>query len=103
MWAREEFEESVDVLFVDEAGQMSLADVVAVSPSAKSLVLLGDPLQLDQPLQGRILPVSKCPRCSMCSERVKPCQRIAASSSRKPGDWRRRSAGSRRSSSMKIV
>ena len=52
MWAREEFEESVDVLFVDEAGQMSLADVVAVSPSAKSLVLLGDPLQLDQPLQG---------------------------------------------------
>jgi len=52
MWAREEFEESVDVLFVDEAGQMSLADVVAVSPSAQSLVLLGDPLQLDQPLQG---------------------------------------------------
>jgi len=52
MWAREEFEESVDVLFVDEAGQMSLADVVAVSPAAQSLVLLGDPLQLDQPLQG---------------------------------------------------
>jgi predicted RecB family nuclease len=52
MWAREEFEESVDVLFVDEAGQMSLADVVAVSPAAKNVVLLGDPLQLDQPLQG---------------------------------------------------
>jgi uncharacterized protein len=52
MWAREEFEESVDVLFVDEAGQMSLADVLAVSPAADSLVLLGDPLQLDQPLQG---------------------------------------------------
>jgi uncharacterized protein len=40
------------VLFVDEAGQMSLADVVAVSPAAQNLVLLGDPLQLDQPLQG---------------------------------------------------
>jgi uncharacterized protein len=52
MWAREEFAGSVDVLFVDEAGQMSLADVVAVSPAAQSLVLLGDPLQLDQPLQG---------------------------------------------------
>jgi uncharacterized protein len=52
MWAREEFEESVDVLFVDEAGQMSLADVLAVSPAARSMVLLGDPLQLDQPLQG---------------------------------------------------
>jgi superfamily I DNA and/or RNA helicase len=42
----------VDVLFVDEAGQMSLADVLAVSPAAQSLVLLGDPSQLDQPLQG---------------------------------------------------
>ena len=52
MWAREEFAESVDVLFVDEAGQMSLADVLAVSPAAQSLVLLGDPSQLDQPLQG---------------------------------------------------
>jgi uncharacterized protein len=52
MWAREDFEQSVDVLFVDEAGQMSLADVLAVSPAANSLVLLGDPLQLDQPLQG---------------------------------------------------
>ena len=52
MWARQEFAESVDVLFVDEAGQMSLADVLAVSPAAQSLVLLGDPSQLDQPLQG---------------------------------------------------
>jgi uncharacterized protein len=42
----------VDVLFVDEAGQMSLADVLAVSQSAKSVVLLGDPRHLEQPLQG---------------------------------------------------
>jgi uncharacterized protein len=41
----------VDVLFIDEAGQMSLADVLAVSPGAKSLVLLGDPQQLEQPQQ----------------------------------------------------
>jgi uncharacterized protein len=52
LWSREEYAESVDVLFVDEAGQMSLADVVAVSQAAKSVVLLGDPRQLDQPLQG---------------------------------------------------
>lgn len=52
LWAREEFAGSVDVLFVDEAGQMSLADVLAMSPAAKSLVLLGDPQQLDQPQQG---------------------------------------------------
>jgi len=40
------------VLFVDEAGQMSLANVLAASPSAKSIVLLGDPQQLDQPQRG---------------------------------------------------
>lgn len=49
MWAREEFAQAVDVLFVDEAGQMSLANVLAVSQAANSLVLLGDPQQLDQP------------------------------------------------------
>ena len=52
LWAREDLAASLDVLFVDEAGQMSLANVVAASPAADSLVLLGDPQQLDQPLQG---------------------------------------------------
>ena len=52
LWAREDMIESVDVLFIDEAGQMSLADVMAASLSAMNLVLLGDPQQLDQPLQG---------------------------------------------------
>jgi uncharacterized protein len=37
---------------VDEAGQISLANVVAMSGAARSIVLLGDPQQLDQPLQG---------------------------------------------------
>jgi superfamily I DNA and/or RNA helicase len=31
---------------------MSLANVLAVSQAAKTLVLLGDPQQLDQPMQG---------------------------------------------------
>ena len=52
LWSREDFFEAVDVLFIDEAGQMSLANVLACGQSAKSLVLLGDPQQLDQPLQG---------------------------------------------------
>ncbi len=52
LWAREEMSNSVDVLFVDEAGQMSLANVLAISPAATSIVLLGDPQQLDQPQQG---------------------------------------------------
>ena len=52
LWSREEFAGSVDVLFVDEAGQMSLANVLALSQAARSVVLLGDPQQLDQPQQG---------------------------------------------------
>ncbi|HSE36937.1 MAG TPA: TM0106 family RecB-like putative nuclease, partial [Blastocatellia bacterium] len=52
LWARQEMADAVDVLFVDEAGQMSLANVLAASPAAKSIVLLGDPQQLDQPQRG---------------------------------------------------
>lgn len=52
LWARPEYLSSVDVLFVDEAGQMSLANVLAVSQAASSLVLLGDPQQLEQPQRG---------------------------------------------------
>jgi uncharacterized protein len=52
LWAREEYFEAVDVLFVEEAGQMSLANVLAASQAAKNLVLLGDPQQLEQPLKG---------------------------------------------------
>jgi uncharacterized protein len=52
MWARPEFASAVAVLFVDEAGQMALANVVAVSQAAGSLVLLGDPRQLEQPVKG---------------------------------------------------
>jgi uncharacterized protein len=52
LWSRPELASAVDVLIVDEAGQLSLANTIAVSPAADSLVLLGDPQQLDQPLQG---------------------------------------------------
>jgi predicted RecB family nuclease len=52
LWSRPELKGAVDVLFVDEAGQMSLADVLAVSQAARNLVLLGDPQQLEQPIQG---------------------------------------------------
>lgn len=49
LWAREAMAGKVDVLFVDEAGQVSLATALAVAPAAGSLVLLGDPQQLEQP------------------------------------------------------
>jgi superfamily I DNA and/or RNA helicase len=52
LWARTDAFESVDTLFVDEAAQMSLANVLAVSQAANNIVLLGDPRQLEQPMQG---------------------------------------------------
>ncbi len=51
-WSRLDAQDSVDVLFVDEAAQMALANVLAISGAAKTVVLLGDPQQLDQPVQG---------------------------------------------------
>ena len=41
-----------DYLFVDEAGQVSVANLVGVAASAANLILLGDQMQLDQPTQG---------------------------------------------------
>jgi len=41
----------VDVLIVDEAGQLALADALAACRSARNLILLGDPLQLRQVAQ----------------------------------------------------
>ncbi|MBI3521698.1 MAG: TM0106 family RecB-like putative nuclease [Chloroflexi bacterium] len=52
LFAREGLHDSVDVLFVDEAGQFSLANTLAVSGAAKSIVLLGDPNQLSHPGHG---------------------------------------------------
>ena len=52
LWSSPDAFLTVDVLFVDEAAQMSLANVLAVSQAASTLVLVGDPQQLDQPTQG---------------------------------------------------
>ncbi len=52
VWSRRELAGTLDALIVDEAGQLSLANTIAVSPAARNLILLGDPQQLDQPLQG---------------------------------------------------
>lgn len=52
LWGSAAAAETVDVLFVDEAAQMALANVLAIGQAAPRLVLLGDPQQLDQPIQG---------------------------------------------------
>jgi hypothetical protein len=43
---------SLDLLVIDEAGQFSLANTIAVSTAAQRLLLLGDPQQLPQVSQG---------------------------------------------------
>jgi predicted RecB family nuclease len=52
LFARAEVDGAVDYLFVDEAGQVSLADALAVGTAARNVVLLGDPVQLAQVTQG---------------------------------------------------
>ncbi|MEA3019354.1 MAG: hypothetical protein QOI47_878 [Actinomycetota bacterium] len=52
LWARPELAGSIDVLVVDEAGQLSLADVVAMGGATSRVILLGDPQQLSQPGKG---------------------------------------------------
>jgi uncharacterized protein len=53
-FAREDIR--VDTLFIDEAGQMALADALAMATSATNVVLLGDPNQLPQVSQGALPP-----------------------------------------------
>jgi uncharacterized protein len=52
LFSRPGMEGVIDTLMVDEAGQVSLADGLAVGTSARNLVLLGDPQQLSQVAQG---------------------------------------------------
>jgi uncharacterized protein len=52
VFGRPEWRGTLDYLFVDEAGQVSLANLVAMARSARNLVLLGDQMQLSQPTQG---------------------------------------------------
>lgn len=52
LFSRASFDQMLDCLIVDEAGQFSLANALAVATSSQNLVLVGDPRQLAQPSQG---------------------------------------------------
>lgn len=52
LFSREAFDQQLDYIFVDEAGQVCLANIVAVGTAAKNIVLVGDQMQLSQPTQG---------------------------------------------------
>ena len=46
------YDQKLDYLFVDEAGQVALANTIAISTSSKNIILIGDQMQLSQPIQG---------------------------------------------------
>ncbi len=46
------YEPKLDYLFIDEAGQISLAYFISAAISAKNVILVGDQMQLAQPTQG---------------------------------------------------
>jgi predicted RecB family nuclease len=51
-FSRDDQRGTFDVLFVDEAGQVSLGNLVAMAGAAANIVLVGDQMQLPQPVQG---------------------------------------------------
>jgi uncharacterized protein len=52
LFCRPEFEGAFDTLVVDEAGQVGLANLLAMGRCARNIVLVGDPRQLPQVVQG---------------------------------------------------
>lgn len=52
LFARPEHDQAYDYLFIDEAGQVGLANIVAMGVAARNIVLVGDQMQLAQPIQG---------------------------------------------------
>jgi len=51
-FSRDDMAGKLDYLFIDEAGQVSVANLIAMSRSATNLILIGDQMQLGQPSQG---------------------------------------------------
>lgn len=52
LFSAELLDQAFDYLFVDEAGQVAIANLVAMATSTKNIVLIGDQMQLAQPIQG---------------------------------------------------
>jgi superfamily I DNA and/or RNA helicase len=52
LFARGELDGTLDTLVIDEAGQVALADALAMGTAARNVIMLGDPQQLAQVSQG---------------------------------------------------
>lgn len=51
-FASPHFDDQLDYLFIDEAGQVATANVVGMANATKNIILVGDQMQLGQPIQG---------------------------------------------------
>lgn len=51
-WGAQNVMTELDYLFVDEAGQVSIANLIAMAHVAENIVVMGDQMQLPQPVQG---------------------------------------------------
>ena len=95
LFCREEMDDTLDYLFIDEAGQISLADALAMGTCARNLILLGDPQQLAQVGQAvhppgagasvleHLLDERSRPSAACSSTRRGGCTRTCAGSSRR--------------------
>ena len=100
LWSREDMAESVDVLFIDEAGQVSLANTLAVSPGGgRASSCSAIPSSSPSPSRASTRPARASPRSGTCSRAKTRCPRIAGCSSTTPGGCTQTSASSRPSSS----
>jgi uncharacterized protein len=51
-FAHDDLSNTLDYLFIDEAGQVAIANLIGMSSSTRNIVLMGDQMQLGQPIQG---------------------------------------------------
>ena len=84
---------SLDLLVIDEAGQYSLANTLAVAQAAPRLLLLGDPQQLPQVTQGKHPEPVDESALGWLSDGSTPCRRSLATSLQRPGGCTRSCAG----------
>ncbi|NYT47033.1 MAG: AAA family ATPase [Candidatus Methanofishera endochildressiae] len=72
------YEDPLDYLFVDEASQVALAKPIAISGAAKNIVLMGDQMQLEQPIRVPILVMQAHLHWNLCLKIMRLFQKIKA-------------------------
>lgn len=101
LWAREEAFESVDVLFVDEAAQMSFANVLAVAQACRQSFSWGIRSSWSNRRRAATRRERMCQPCITCSRESQPLNQSRVSSSKRLGGCTPPFAASRPSSSMR--